>query len=306
MDENALGHRRRPWRRGRRADKRASLRSKSRYAKQARTHVLRPHLAIMPAGRLQYLGKVHELDQEVALLTRLQKYLAEAGVAARRKCEDYIRAGRVRVNGRVADKPGVTVDPTRDRIEVDGRPIRPERKAYVLLYKPRGYITTADDPRGRRKVTDLLTDLPERLFPVGRLDADSEGLLLLTNDGELAYRLTHPRFKVPKTYLVVLDRTPDAEALQRIASGLELDDGPTAPCKVRLLSGGKQRAVVEMTMHEGRNRQVRRMWAALGYRVKRLKRTGLADLKLAALRPGRHRRLRADELRRLRQSVDLT
>jgi 23S rRNA pseudouridine2605 synthase/16S rRNA pseudouridine516 synthase len=242
----------------------------------------------------------------VASLPRLQKFLAEAGVASRRKCEEYIRAGRVRVNGQVVDRLGVTVDPHRDRVEVDGREVRPEPKAYLMLYKPRGYVTTAHDPQGRPKVTDLVAGLPQRVFPVGRLDVDSEGLLLLTNDGELAYRLTHPRFKVPKTYAVVLDRTPDLEALQRIASGIELEDGPTAPCVVRLLRGDRRHALVEMTIHEGRNRQVRRMWAALGYEVKRLKRTSVANLKLMALRPGQYRRLRTDELRRLRELLGLS
>jgi len=239
-------------------------------------------------------------------LLRLQKYLAEAGIASRRRCEDLIRAGRVQVNGCVVRELGTTVNPARDRVEVDGRAVRLEDKTYVMVYKPRGYVTTVHDPRGRRKVTDLVRKVPQRLFPVGRLDYDSEGLLLLTNDGELAYRLTHPRFKISKTYLVTLDRTPDPDTLRRIAAGIVLEDGPTAPCRVRLLRSGKHSALVEITMHEGRNRQVRRMWAALGFEVKRLKRTAVANLELGGLRPGQYRRLQAGEVRRLRELAQLS
>ncbi|ACA59707.1 pseudouridine synthase [Candidatus Desulforudis audaxviator] len=236
---------------------------------------------------------------------RLQKYLAEAGIASRRASEELILAGRVRVNGEVVRELGTTVDSSRDRVEVDGQKIRPEPKIYVLLYKPRGYVTTARDPQGRRKVTDLVAGAGGRVFPVGRLDYDSEGLLLLTNDGELAYRLTHPRFHVPKTYHVVLDRSPGPAALRAIARGVELDDGLTAPAGVRLVRRDGREALVEMTIHEGRKRQVRRMWAALGFEVQRLKRVRMAGLELGGLEPGRWRHLRTTEVRELRKLVRL-
>ncbi len=236
---------------------------------------------------------------------RLQKYLAEAGIASRRASEELILAGRVRVNGEVVRELGTTVDSSRDRVEVDGQEIRPEPKIYVLLYKPRGYVTTARDPQGRRKVTDLVAGAGGRVFPVGRLDYDSEGLLLLTNDGELAYRLTHPRFHVPKTYHVVLDRSPGPAALRAIARGVELDDGLTAPAGVRLVRRDGGEALVEMTIHEGRKRQVRRMWAALGFEVQRLKRVRMAGLELGGLEPGRWRHLRTTEVRELRKLVRL-
>ncbi|MEW6458501.1 MAG: pseudouridine synthase [Bacillota bacterium] len=236
---------------------------------------------------------------------RLQKYLAEAGIASRRAGEELILAGRVRVNGEVVYELGTTVDSSRDRVEVDGQEIRPEPKIYVLLYKPRGYVTTARDPQGRRKVTDLVAGAGGRVFPVGRLDYDSEGLLLLTNDGELAYRLTHPRFHVPKTYHVVLDRSPGPAALRAIARGVELDDGLTAPAGVRLVRRDGGEALVEMTIHEGRKRQVRRMWAALGFEVQRLKRVRMAGLELGGLEPGRWRHLRTTEVRELRKLVRL-
>lgn len=237
---------------------------------------------------------------------RLQKFLAEAGIASRRKCEDLIQAGRIRVNGRVIREPGTKVDPLRDRVELDGRVVAVEQKAYVLLYKPRGYVTTAQDPQGRRKVTDLVAALPQRLFPIGRLDYDSEGLLLLTNDGELAHRLTHPSYHVPKTYLVTVNGIPKPDDLCRLGEGILLDDGPTAPARVRLLRESGSKALVEMTIHEGRNRQVRRMWQALGFEVKRLKRIQVANLDIGELRPGQYRHLRPAEVDELRKLVQLT
>lgn len=239
------------------------------------------------------------------MLSRLQKFLAEAGIASRRRCEDFIRAGRVRVNGQIVWQLGARVDPLHDRIEFDGQRVRLESKTYVVLYKPRGYLTTADDPQGRRKVIDLVADLPQRLFPVGRLDYDAEGLLLLTNDGELAHRLTHPRFNIPKTYLVTLDGIPRPDVLQRMATGITLEDGPTAPAHVHLQRSDNYRALVEMTIREGRNRQVRRMWAAFGFEVLRLKRTRMADLELSGLRPGQHRHLRFEEVCALREFTQL-
>ncbi|MDI6709493.1 MAG: pseudouridine synthase [Thermoanaerobacterales bacterium] len=231
-------------------------------------------------------------------LERLQKVLAHAGVASRRRCEELILAGAVRVNGRTVTALGTSVDPDRDVIEVHGRRVQAEKPVYILLYKPAGYVSTADDPRGRPKVTDLVRDIPRRLYPVGRLDYDTEGLLLLTNDGELAYRLTHPRFHVPKTYLAEVEGRPDAEDLARLASGVPLEDGMTAPARILLRRPGPP-ALIELTIHEGRNRQVRRMCAAVGHPVRRLRRIRFAFLEPRGLSPGKYRHLTAAEVRRL-------
>lgn len=236
---------------------------------------------------------------------RLQKVLAHAGIASRRRCEELILAGAVRVNGRTVTALGTRVDPDRDVIEVHGRRIRAERPVYILLYKPAGYVSTVDDPQGRPKVTDLVRKIPQRLYPVGRLDYDTEGLLLLTNDGELAYRLTHPRFHVPKTYLAEVEGVPDAEDLARLAAGVPLEDGLTAPARARLRRPGPP-ALIELTIHEGKNRQVRRMCAAVGHPVRRLKRIRFAFLETQGLLPGKYRYLKAGEVRRLYKLAQLT
>lgn len=233
---------------------------------------------------------------------RLAKYLARSGVASRRRAEGLITAGRVTVNGRVVTTPVFNVDPDRDTVTVDGRPVRPERKVYLMLHKPPGYLSTVSDPQGRPTVLDLVPRIG-RLYPVGRLDADSEGLLLLTNDGELTVLLTHPRYHVPKTYRVWVAGIPNQEDLGRLTRGVVLEDGPTAPARVRLVRAGRGEAVLEITLFEGRKRQIRRMCEAIGHPVRRLVRVGLGPLRLGDLPPGRWRELRPDEVAALRRAA---
>ncbi len=232
---------------------------------------------------------------------RLQKYLAAMGVASRRACEELIAAGRVRVNGRTVTEPGTKVTPGADQVEVDGRLLQDApRLRYILLNKPTGYICSAADEKGRRTVLDLLDGVEERVFPVGRLDYDTSGLLLLTNDGELTNRLLHPSHQVEKTYLALVEKEPDRQGLEHLRRGVLLEDGLTAPAEVRCRRSRGGEIWVELTIHEGRNRQVRRMLAAVGCPVLRLKRIRLAGLELAGLQPGRWRELTPEETARLK------
>ena len=226
---------------------------------------------------------------------RLNAYLARAGVASRRRADELIKAGRVTVNG----EPGQlnTFVSRGDRVEVDGEAVVAQRLAYVLLHKPAGTVTTARDPEGRPTVVDLV-DLPERLVPVGRLDADTTGALLLTNDGPLAHRLAHPRYGVEKVYEVEVEANPGGGALRLLREGVELDDGRTAHAKARLLG----RTTIELTLHEGRKHQVKRMCAAVGHPVRRLHRSRYAGLTLEGLEPGQWRELEPSEVSRLRPS----
>jgi len=224
---------------------------------------------------------------------RLAKYLAHSGVASRRRAEELIAGGRVRVAGEVVRDPARDVEHEHG-VEVDGRPVSPEPREVWVLNKPAGVTSTAREPGRRRAVTDLI-DSPRRLYPVGRLDADSTGLIVLTNDGELANRLTHPRYEVPRTYRVRLRRPPTDADVRRLRQGVELEDGPTAPARVRRVSP----RVLELTIREGRNRQVRRMAEAVGNEVVELRRTAFGPLRLGDLAEGQARRLRTAELRRL-------
>lgn len=229
---------------------------------------------------------------------RLQKVLARCGFGSRRVCEDLIADGRVAVNGQPA-RLGHRVDPSHDTVEVDGITIgiQPDLVHY-LLNKPVGVVTTASDTHGRPTVIELVPDEP-RVHPVGRLDMDSEGLLILTNDGSLTYRLTHPSFEVSKEYLVQVDGVPSRSGLRALREGIELDDGMTAPAKVSMLDPGLLRIVI----HEGRNRQVRRMCDAIGHPVRRLVRTRIGSISDAELRPGSYRPLEIAEVRRLERDV---
>ena len=229
---------------------------------------------------------------------RLQKVLARVGVGSRRACEELIAAGRVQVNGAPAVL-GQRVDIRRDLVTLDGAPLAvAPGLVHYLLHKPAGVVTTADDPQGRPTVTGLVP-LEPRVFPVGRLDADSEGLLILTNDGELAHRLTHPSFGVDKEYLVETSGVPGAGALRRLRQGLELDDGPTAPAKVGVVAPG----VLRIVIHEGRNRQVRRMCEAVGHPVRRLVRTRIGPVTDTRLRAGQWRPLSEGEVRALARAA---
>ena len=224
---------------------------------------------------------------------RLNAYLARAGVASRRGADEFIRAGRVRVNGEVAAL--ATYVSARDRVEVDGRPVKPEPLACVLLYKPAGVITTVRDPHARPTVVDLVGPA-RRIVPVGRLDADTTGALLLTNDGPLAHRLMHPRHEVDKVYEADVEGVPNDDALETLRRGIELDDGVTAPARVRRLGPSR----VELTIHEGKKHQVKRMLAAVGHPVTRLHRSRYAGLTLDGLAPGEWRELTPDEVDALR------
>ncbi len=235
---------------------------------------------------------------------RLQKALAGAGVASRRVSEGLIREGRVSVNGQVVTALGVKVDLERDEVAVDGQPLRRRSElVHVMLNKPAGVITTARDPQGRTTVLHLVAGVGTRLFPVGRLDADTEGLLLLTNDGELAHRLLHPRFHVPKTYVAEVRGAIPEAVLTRLAKGIALEDGVTAPAEVRLIRRGRGTSVVELTLREGRKRQVKRMLAAVGYPVTALRRVAFGPLILGDLPVGAWRPLTREELEALGRAV---
>jgi 23S rRNA pseudouridine2605 synthase len=224
---------------------------------------------------------------------RLNSWLARAGVASRRGADELIRSGRVTVNGR----PGQlnTFVASRDRVELDGRPLAKQQLAYVLLHKPAGVVTTARDPQGRPTVVALV-DHPARVVPVGRLDADTTGAILLTNDGDLAHRLAHPRYEVDKVYVAEVEGEPPAGVLAALERGVELDDGLTAPARVRRLAPGR----VELAIHEGRKHQVKRMLAAVGFPVKSLHRSRYAGLTVDGLDPGEWRELTRAEVDRLR------
>ena len=225
---------------------------------------------------------------------RLNAYLARAGIASRRGSDDLIKEGRVKVN----DEPGQlnTYVHAGDRVEVDGEPVAAQQLTYVLLNKPAGTVTTASDPQGRPTVVQLVDEVPERIVPVGRLDADTTGALLLTNDGALAHRLAHPRYGVDKVYEVDVEGEPDDVALRRLAEGVELDDGLTAPAEVLRLAPSK----IELTLHEGRKHQVKRMCAAVGHPVRRLHRSRYAGLTVADVEQGRWRELDPTEVTQLR------
>jgi 23S rRNA pseudouridine2605 synthase len=233
---------------------------------------------------------------------RLQKVLARAGLGSRRVCEELIADGRVTVNGEVAQL-GRRVDPDHDAVALDGVPVVVrDDLVYYLLNKPAGYVSTASDPEGRPTVVELVPDSP-RVYPVGRLDFDTEGLLLLTNDGELTHLLTHPSFGVVKTYLAEVEGEPSPAAVRALRDGVELDDGPTAPARVTVVQRHGATSAVELGIHEGRNRQVRRMCEAVGHPVRRLVRTRIGPVRDGSLKPGSWRALTPAEVRRLYEAA---
>ena len=227
---------------------------------------------------------------------RLNAWLARAGVASRRKSDELIKAGRITVNG----EPGqlnTVVQPT-DEVSLDGEPLAKQTLAYVLLHKPAGVVTTASDPEGRKTVIDLV-DHPNRVVPVGRLDVDTTGALLLTNDGDLAHHLAHPKYEVDKVYVAEVWGQPTDGTLRKLAEGVKLEDGKTAPARVKRIEGDR----IELTIHEGRNRQIKRMLEAVGHRVKTLHRSTYGPLTLEGLEPGAWRELEPSEVERLRTAT---
>jgi len=241
----------------------------------------------------------------VSMQERLQKVISRAGIASRREAEKLITAGRVSVNGVVQRELGTKVDPERDIVAVDGKPIAAEKKVYILLNKPKGIVTTCADPQGRKTVLDLLGEVPARIYPVGRLDYNTEGLLLLTNDGELAHALTHPSRQIDKTYIAKVKGIPAEEKLDLLRMGIKLEDGLTAPAKVNVVDVDREKNVttLEITIHEGKNRQIRRMCDAIGHPIKNLKRVRFAFLTLEGLRRGQFRYLSYGEVQKLKRLV---
>jgi 23S rRNA pseudouridine2605 synthase len=230
---------------------------------------------------------------------RLQKIIARAGICSRRKAEEYISNGRIAVDGKVVTQPGLKVDPVQVKITVDGKQVRREKNIYILLHKPPGYVTTMSDPQGRPIVTDLLPGIKHRVFPVGRLDLESEGALILTNDGTLSNKILHPSFEVNKTYEATVKGVPKAAELQRLTRGIMLDGRKTWPAKLRILRRKKNETTIEVIIHEGKKRQVRKMFQAIGNPVLRLKRTAYGGLKLGVLGSGKYRFLTQIDLKNL-------
>ncbi len=234
---------------------------------------------------------------------RLAKYLAEAGIASRRKAEEFIVQGRVKVNGLLVQEKGYIINPDLDRVEFDGRIITREEKVYILLNKPAGYISSVFDPQGRPTVMDLLKDITLRVYPVGRLDFDTEGLLLLSNDGEFTNLMIHPRYEMTKTYQALVEGKPDKKSLQMLREGIQLVDGITAPAQVNILELYIDKTLLEIKIHEGRKRQIKRMCLAIGHPVISLKRTAFGFLKLQGVASGKYRFLTPAEVNKLKQQA---
>ncbi|MDQ0271130.1 pseudouridine synthase [Cytobacillus purgationiresistens] len=234
-------------------------------------------------------------------MERLQKVIAHAGIASRRKAEQLIAEGHVKVNGQIVKEQGVKVSPS-DKVEVDSIPVEREQPVYFLLYKPRGVLSAVSDDKGRPVVTDYFSEVEQRVYPVGRLDYDTSGLLIMTNDGDFANLLMHPKSEVEKVYVTKVKGIPSKEALRKLQKGVKLEDGKTAPAKTKVLSTDKkkQTAIIEIIIHEGRNHQVRRMMEAVGHPVLKLKRERYASLTLQGLTAGEGRELTAHEVKQLR------
>lgn len=232
-------------------------------------------------------------------MERLQKILAQAGIASRRKCEELILEGRVEVDGKVITELGYKADPAAATITFDGVPISHETKIYILLNKPTGYVTTLSDPQGRPIVTDLLPGIKERVFPVGRLDFDTEGALILTNDGRLSQFIQHPSYEVNKTYVATVRGRPSRDKINRLEQGIIIDGQKTWPARVRIIKQKKTESILEVIIHEGKKRQVRKMLGAVGHPVKSLKRTAYGNLKIGKLEPGSYRLLSKNDLKKV-------
>ena len=237
---------------------------------------------------------------------RLQKIISQAGIASRRGAEELIKEGRVKVNGSIVTELGAKAELRKDTITVDGKPVKREKHVYLLLYKPKGIVTSLHDPDGRKTVTTLLHGIKERVYPVGRLDYNTEGLLLLTNDGALTNALTHPRHEIAKTYQAKVLGRPSEEKLDTLRIGVMLEDGLTAPATLRFLEFDNDKGIslIEIVIHEGRNRQVRRMFDHIGHPVRNLKRIRLAFLTLSGLRRGQYRHLEKEEVEQLKSLAE--
>ena len=244
------------------------------------------------------------LDEEG--LIRIQKLLALAGVASRRRSEELMLDGLVEINGEVVTRLGTKVDPARDLIRVDGKRLPPiSEKVYLVLNKPRGVVSTMSDPEGRRTLQDLVADRPERLFHVGRLDTDTSGLIILTNDGDFAHRLAHPSYEVDKTYVAEVKGELFPRIVKQLREGVTLEDGAVTVSAARIVQATPSKSIVELTIHEGRNRIVRRLLDQVGHAVTRLTRTRIGPVKLGALKAGEMRELTVDELGELLDSTEL-
>ncbi len=236
-------------------------------------------------------------------MQRLQKFMARSGVASRRKSEGIIKEGRVKVNGKVITELGMKIDPKKDEIRVDNKIIKQEQFKYILLNKPAGYITTTDDPKGRNTVMDLI-NVKERIYPVGRLDYDTTGLLLLTNNGEVANKVMHPSYQIDKEYLTTISGTLSEKDVELLENGVKLSDGITAPAEVEIVVEYSNRSIVKITIHEGRKNQIKRMFKKLGYNVQELKRIKIGPLTLdSELKSGRYRFLTKAEEKKLKRAL---
>ncbi len=236
--------------------------------------------------------------------TRIQKFMADSGFASRRKSEEYIKQGRVKLNGRPVEL-GDKVDPKKDILTVDGEPVNAtSKKYYIVVNKPRGYVSTMSDELDRKCVPNLVKDIPTRLYPVGRLDKDSEGMLLMTNDGAFANLIAHPSGHVSKLYRVTVRPAATEEQITDMSIGVVIDSGKTAPCTIRVTTAEKERSVLEIGLSEGKNRQIRKMCEVVGLEVARLKRVAIGPVKLGMISPGQYRELTPDEIRRLRVACE--
>lgn len=231
---------------------------------------------------------------------RLQKYIADCGVASRRKSEELILQGKVKVNGKIVSELGTKVVSGKDKVSVDGKELEPRNSSiYIMLNKPEGYITTAREQFNRPFVMDLLSDVRERVFPVGRLDMDTSGLIILTNDGDFSYKVTHPKHKINKTYIAEIKGFPDSAEMSKFRKGLRIEDYTTAPAEIRLVAKKKFSSIVEIIIHEGKNRQVKKMCEAIGHHVISLQRTALGHLELGSLPLGKWKYLTKNDIEKI-------